>query len=213
VRARPVASLVLALLGCAGGPDAPLVARDYGFEETSGRVWVRGPWDAITPSRDIDEVIDQLCPAVMTLPRARERDYEQEYCGLIYSLGDGLYYASRTSALGQLELVGPSRRKSCIVPQRVLDARGRAHPIADFHSHPWAPSPLSQKDLLRGNQWWIIRIQFDTACHVQKLIPHADDHDKAGEVYERQGQRWILVGRILPEDKAAGRITAVEDDS
>lgn len=149
----------------------------------------------------------------MTLPRAQERDYGQEYCGLIYSLGDGMYYASRTSNLGRLELVGPSRRKSCTVPHRVLDARGRTHPIADFHSHPWAPSPLSPKDRLVDNQWWIIRIQFDTACHLQKLVPYSDDATRAGEVYERQGYHWKLVGRILPEDKATGRVTAIEDDS
>jgi len=41
---------------------------DYGGDNRS--VWVRGPWEMVTPSADIDDVIDQLCPAVMRLPDA-----------------------------------------------------------------------------------------------------------------------------------------------
>jgi hypothetical protein len=160
----------------------------------------------------VDAVIDQLCPAVMGLPRATERDYGQEYCGLIYSLGDGLYYASEGSPLGETQLVGASKRKSCFSPRRVVDARGRSMPFADFHSHPWAPSPMSPKDLKASNQRWFIRIQFDTSCHVQKLVPYVGE-TRPGEVYEREGKRWRLVGLIKVEDKEIGRITAIESEA
>ncbi|MFP2957461.1 hypothetical protein ACLEPN_06420 [Myxococcus sp. 1LA] len=80
--------------GCATAPE-PSTTRDYW--RSGLHVHVRGPWEAITPSTDVDEVIDQLCPAVMELPRATDRDYGQESCGAIYSLGDGTYYASMPS--------------------------------------------------------------------------------------------------------------------
>lgn len=206
---RAGVAAVLCLFGCAGVQERPVHPGTYGFEPGSRTVWVRGPWHAVEPSRDVDTVIDQLCPAVMKLPRARERDYGQEYCGLIYSLGDGVYHASEGSPLGETQLVGASRRKACFSPRRVVDARGRAVPLADFHSHPWAPSPMSPKDLKASNQRWLIRIQFDTACHVQKLIPHVGEA-RPGEVYAREGSRWRLVGLIQAEDKETGRITAVD---
>lgn len=175
-------------------------------------VWVGGPWAAVEPSNDVDAVIDQLCPAVMQLPRARERDYGQEYCGLIYSLGEGTYYASVASPLGETQLVGASKRKACFSPRRVVDGRGRTVPIADFHSHPWAPSPMSPKDRQGENQRWLIRIQFDTACHIQKLVPYVGE-DRPGEIFAREDGRWRLVGYIKVEDKKTGRITTAEDDS
>ena len=83
-------------------------------------------------------------------------------------------------------------------------------PTADFHSHPWAPSPMSKQDLSLATQRWQIRIQFDTSCHIQKLIPEKYSN-LPGELYERQGKHWRLVGRIMPEDKSTGRITAVSE--
>lgn len=58
-----------------------------------------------------------------------ERDYGQEYCGAIYSLGDGIYHASMPSPLGEPVPVGPSKRKKCIPPsrrRRLQRAGGRA---------------------------------------------------------------------------------------
>src|ERR1043165_8528599 len=72
----------LALCSCAAQSAIRLrQGEDYG--EEGGRVWVRGPWESIQPSRDIDTVIDQLCPAVMKLDRARDGDEGLEYCGLL----------------------------------------------------------------------------------------------------------------------------------
>lgn len=186
---------------------------NYGFIQGSrGNIWVRGPWPEISPSADVDEVIDQLCPAILKLPRARDRDYGQEYCGAIYSLGDGIYYASMPSPLAKLEPVGPSKYKSCKPPLEVRDARGRTSPLADFHSHPWAPSPMTRVDTSASTQVWHIRIQFDTACHIQKLIPYRYE-PRPGEVYERLGTNWKLIGYIQPENKASGRITYVSQES
>ena len=133
----------------------------------------------------------------------------QEYCGLIYSLGGGVYYASAPSPLGSLTLSAESKQKSCFPPRHVQDERGRTSPIADFHSHPWAPSQMSSKDKLQANQRWLIRIQFDTACHVQKLIPNVGS-DRPGELYERHEKSWKLIGYIRPEDKASGFVTPIE---
>ncbi|CAM4382916.1 hypothetical protein MYXA107069_08390 [Myxococcus xanthus] len=69
---------------------------------------------------------------------------------------------------------------------------------------------MSPKDRQGGNQRWFIRIQFDTSCHLQKLIPHIGE-TRPGEVYERVDRRWKLVGIIKPENKAVGRITAIEN--
>lgn len=185
---------------------------NYGFIQGSrGNIWVRGPWPEIKPSTDVDEVIDQLCPAILKLPRAQAKDYGQEYCGAIYSLADGIYYASMPSPLSKLEPVGPSKYKSCKPPLEVKDARGRASPIADFHSHPWAPSPMTRVDTAARTQVWLIRIQFDARCHTQKLIPYRYE-DRPGEVYERLGTSWKLIGYIHPEDKASGRITYISQE-
>jgi hypothetical protein len=144
----------------------------------------------------------------MKLPAATYREYGQEYCGVIYSPGDGLHYASNPSPLGKRELAGPSKRKTCYVPVSVKDPRGRASVTADYHSHPWSFSPMSDEDRKRDTQWYSIRIQFDVACHVQKLIPYPGDA-RPGELYERQGRQWKLIGHILPEDKDSGQITPV----
>jgi hypothetical protein len=203
-------SLVL-LTGCVTQEATLHGLEDYGFIRGSrGNIWVRGPWPEVHPSSDIDEVIDQLCPAILKQPRAQEKDYGQEYCGAIYSLGEGTYYASMPSPLGKLEPVGPSKRKSCLPPLEVRDARSAASPIADYHSHPWAPSPMSRVDTAERNQVWLIRIQFDTACHLQKLIPYRYE-DRPGEVYERLGKSWKRVGSIKAEDKVSGRITYLDD--
>jgi hypothetical protein len=143
--------MVVCLLGCASTPTQDAEPASYGFKN-GNKVWGRGPWQAITPSTDIDAVIDQLCPAVMALPRATFRDYGQEYCGAIYPMADGMYYASMPSPLSKTVLVGPSKRKSCIPPSYVEDDRGHATPTADFHSHPWSPSSLSPIDALAKTQ-------------------------------------------------------------
>ncbi|WIG94312.1 hypothetical protein [Myxococcus sp. SDU36] len=196
---------------CAATPWMPREAEHYGFANaTNRRVWVRGPWEAISPSNDIDVVIDQLCPAIMRLPGATDGDHGQEYCGALYSLGDGIYHASFPSPLGTKRPVGPSRRKTCYAPMSVQDTRGRASVIADYHSHPWSPSPMSEEDRRANTQRYFIRIQFDSRCIIHKLVPHANE-TRPGELYVREAQRWRLVGRILPEDKATGRITTVTE--
>jgi hypothetical protein len=171
-------ALVLLLgMGCAVAPEVPGGQEDFGFLPSGTAIWARGPWSEIQPSEDVDAVIDQLCPRIMRLPRATLQDYGQEYCGALYTVGDGLYYASHPSPLGRREPPGPQRRKSCYPPREVRDARGKARPVADFHSHPWAPSGMSSRDREALNQLWLIRI-----------------------------------GLILPEDKAAGRVTALSDE-
>jgi hypothetical protein len=139
------------------------------------------------------------------------KDYGQEYCGVIYSLGEGTYYASHPSPLGERQRVGASTHKTCTVPTQVRDARGRVMGLADYHGHPWFPSRMSPEDRLGKNQYWYIRIQFDASCHIQKLIPYMND-DRPGEVYERRGRGWKLVGIIKPENKLFGIITPVDDD-
>jgi hypothetical protein len=197
-------------LGCASGPEAAGESATYWRE--NNRVWVSGPWEAITPSTDVDEVIDQLCPVVMKLPRAKEENYGREYCGVIYSLGDGVYYASHPSPLGRTHDGRVSPEKSCYVPRNVRDARGKIVPLGDYHSHPWSPSAMSgsSKDMLKDTQLYSIRIQFDAACNLQKLVPYVDE-DRAGELYARRGKRWELIGLIKPEDKARGLITPVDN--
>ena len=199
------------VLGCAHSPGLTGEAEDYGFEGASSRVWVKGPWGKINASQDIDEIIDQLCPAVMMLPRTRSGEYGQEYCGVIYKLlEENKYYASMPSPLGRPALNAASKRKSCLVPTTVRDSRGASRTDADFHSHPWSPSGMSREDKMLATQWYLFRIQFDGECHVQKLVPHVDER-RPGELYERQGKRWKLVGYILPEDKELGYVTpAVE---
>jgi hypothetical protein len=89
---RLCGAVLLGVLGCAGEPSRPAEPENYEYK--GKEVWVNGPWPEINSSSDVDEVIDQLCPAIMKLPRAAWRDYGQEYCGAIYSLGDGVYFAS-----------------------------------------------------------------------------------------------------------------------
>lgn len=130
-----------AMLGCASGSSLAGESEDYGFEGRSNRVWVKGPWGEINASQDIDAVIDQLCPAIMTLPRSQSGHYGQEYCGVVYKLLDeNRYYASMPSPLAKPELNASSNRKSCLVPTTVRDSRGALRTDADFHSHPWSPS-------------------------------------------------------------------------
>jgi hypothetical protein len=182
----------------------------YGHE--NGRVWVSGPWEAIQPSSDVDEVIDQLCPAIMRLPEARDEVFGREYCGLIYSLGDGIYYASHPSSLNNNKLGRASPTKNCYVPRVVRDTRGQSATLADYHSHPWSPSgmALSPLDLKSKTQIYSIRIQFDSSCKIQKLVPYLAE-DRPGELYKRRGKHWKLIGLIKPEDKARGRITPAGD--
>jgi proteasome lid subunit RPN8/RPN11 len=194
------------LLACAGAPLGPVENTDYGLKD--GFVWVRGPWEAIEPSTDMDAVIDQLCPAVMVLPRARGREYGQEYCGALYVLGNGTYYASMPSPLGPILKTTPETQKACKLPSVVHDPRGTVRILADYHSHPWADSPLSKPDRSAARQRWLIRIQFDTKCRVMKLVPYIGE-PRPGEVYERRGKSWALIGIIKPEHKATGTITAV----
>jgi hypothetical protein len=198
--------LCCGLLACASGPSPAGATENYGFK--GDWVWVRGPWEQITPSRDADEVIDQLCPAIMSLPRAERGEYGQEYCGALYLLG-GTYYASHPSPLGaMMRIGGREERKQCKPPRYVEDSRGQPTVIADFHSHPWA-TPMSQQDRRGPNQLWSIRLQLDTKCHVMKLIPYLEE-ERPGELYERQGKSWKLIGLIKPEDKDAGFVTSVE---
>jgi hypothetical protein len=207
---RPLAVLLLmsSLLSCASGPlpAGDSAVTNYGRE--NGRVWVRGPWDAITPSTNMDDVIDQLCPAVMALPGARDGDYGREYCGVIYTLGDGIYYSSFPSPLGPTVLNGHSKRKQCHAPALVKDPRGNPDPEADYHNHPWPGSRLSEQDQQSSRQYLQFRIQFDTRCTIQKLVPNLGS-SRPGEVYERRGKSWVLIGIIKPEDKPYGYLTPI----
>ncbi|HYH98821.1 hypothetical protein [Hyalangium sp.] len=182
-----------------------LQEQDYG-RKPDGLVWVRGPWEAIQPSRDVDEVIDQMCPAVLALPRATLKDYGQEYCGAIYTLGEGIYYASKPSPLGRYEGPGPSKSKNCYSPFHVIDPRGQPVPEADYHNHPWPASGLSENDRQLRRQYWRFRVQFDSQCTIQKLVPNLGS-SRPGEVYERRGKSWVLIGIIKPEDKPYGYVT------
>ncbi|KFE60767.1 hypothetical protein [Hyalangium minutum] len=216
---RPLASLLLMMgwnvLGCASASLLPSngasagEAQDYGVLD-NGFVWVRGPWGVIQPSGDIDEVIDQLCPAVMALPRADWKDYGQEYCGAIYTLGDGAFYASKPSPLGKTEAIGPAQRKNCYPPRYIVDERGRTSTQLDYHSHPWPGSRMSERDRQARTQIWPLRIQFDTRCTIQKLVPNLDT-SLPGEVYERRGQSWVRVGIIPAEDKPFGYVTPLPE--
>jgi hypothetical protein len=185
----------------------PVDEHDYGFNK-NGFVWVRGPWTAIQPSRDMDEVIDQLCPAVMALPLATWGNYGREYCGAIYTLGEGTYYASKPSPLRKNDGREPASSKTCAPPQRVIDQRGHTVTQLDYHSHPWPVSGMSEKDRRASRQIWPIRIQFDSRCTIQKLVPNLGS-PRPGEIYERRGKTWVLIGLIQPEDKPSGRVTPI----
>jgi hypothetical protein len=194
------------VLGCASGPEAATYGRE------NGRAWVSGPWEAVKPSSDVDEVIDQLCPAVMKLPLAQEEDHGREYCGVIYTVGDGIFYASYPSFLGDTRAGRVSPSKTCYIPRTVRDTRGQSVPLGDYHSHPWSPSPMTKsvRDRVSATQIYSFRIQFDNACHLQKLVPHLDEN-RPGELYERRGKHWKLIGFIKPEDKDSGFITLINE--
>jgi hypothetical protein len=198
-------SLMCWLLACASGSSTTIATENYGFK--GDLVWVRGPWSQIKPSKDIDHVVDQLCPVIMRLPNADRGQHGQEYCGALYLTG-GIYYASHPSPLGGTVRLGDGLAEmKCRPPRYVDDARGQVTIIADYHSHPWA-TPMSPRDRQGPNQRWSIRIQFDTKCRVMKLVPYIGE-DRPGELYERQGKSWVLIGIIKPEDKDAGIITEV----
>jgi hypothetical protein len=61
---------------------------------------------------------------------------------------------------------------------------------------------MSPGDRIAATQIWSIRIQFDRACTVMKLIPHIDNAERPGEVYVRKEKNWKLVGIIRPQDKS-----------
>jgi hypothetical protein len=144
----------------------------------------------------------------MALPRATWKEYGQEYCGAIYTLGDGTYHASKPSPLGKREGIGPTQRKNCYPPRYVIDQRGRAVTRLDYHSHPWPASRMSERDRQARTQIWPLRIQFDTRCTVQKLVPNLDS-PLPGEVYERRDKVWVRIGIIKPEDKPFGYMTPI----
>jgi proteasome lid subunit RPN8/RPN11 len=189
------------LCACAAGPAMKL-RQGEDFGEESERVWVRGSWELIHPTRDIDGVIDQLCPAVMQLDRARDGDDGVEYCGLLYALADGQYYATVPSPLSRSP--GQRRNKSCRVPSFIHERQGTPQVACDYHSHPWHQSPLSLGDRASAKQKYSIRIQFDTACHVLKLVPHVEAA-VPGEIYERIGGTWRLLAIIPTDSKDSGR--------
>ncbi|AKQ66510.1 putative lipoprotein [Myxococcus hansupus] len=62
----------------------------------------------------------------------------------------------------------------------------------------------------RQDAIWSIRIQFDRACTITKLVPNLGS-EQPGEVYLRQRKRWKLVGIIKNEDKGPGFVTSVDD--
>jgi hypothetical protein len=192
-------------LGCAAASERRVESDvDYGLEERG--VWVRGPWEQIRPSADIDDVIDQLCPAVMGLPDARGHDFGVEYCGLLYLGADGQYHSSAPSPLAAPGESQPSLSKSCRVPRRVSDPAGVRNVESDFHSHPWPDSPLSpRRDTATRNQRYSIRIQFDTTCRLMKFVPHINEPVPA-ELFERVGRSWRLLRVIPVHDKASGNI-------
>jgi hypothetical protein len=57
----------------------------------------------------------------MQLDRATARNFGQEYCGIIYSRGDGIYRVSHPSPLGEPQLRGEATQKSCFPVRRVVD--------------------------------------------------------------------------------------------
>jgi hypothetical protein len=205
------AVLLAASCACAGSSYQRTGDGTY-FGRKNGDVWVLGPWPAIRSSLEVDEVVDQLCPAIMELEGARAKNFGQEYCGAIYSLRDGTYYASYPSPLGRTTILFEDKRKSCHAPRYVKDSRGYASVLSDYHSHPWFPSPMSPEDRSTKHQRWSIRVQFDAGCRVMKLIPYAEDPNRPGEVYLRRGKTWVLIGRVMPEDKPYGYITPVDED-
>jgi hypothetical protein len=206
---HPTVVLCVLALGCVSGPRTSGEGVDYGFYSDGKRmrVWARGPWEAISPSRDVDGVIDQLCPAIMKLDLAAMGDYGKEYCGVIYRpLDDPDFYATVPSPLREPERDSALRKKkTCIAPTTVRDPRGQYKSEADYHSHTWRSSGMSLVDLV-GPHYYFVRIQFDASCHMQKYIPHIYDNEP-GELFERIGKTWKLIGYV--KDKSTGEITSV----
>jgi hypothetical protein len=177
---------------------------DYGRDDRG--VWVRGPWELVSPSADIDDVIDQLCPAVMQLPNARGHDDGVEYCGLLYADAAGRYYASAPARYAARGQQASSRTKTCRMPVAGNDSTGVRTIEADFHSHPWPGSPITAgPDTGAQYQHYSIRIQFDTTCHVLKLVPHLNE-PVPGELFERVGRTWQRIRVIPVADKGQGVI-------
>ncbi|RKH32990.1 hypothetical protein D7Y13_07435 [Corallococcus praedator] len=137
-------------------------------------------------------------------------DLVVERIRVLYSVGDGSYSASMPSPLGPLLKAIPEKEKSCRQPNLVRDSRGEANIHADYHSHPWADSRMSRPDRTEARQRYSIRLQFDTKCRVMKLVPHIGEA-RPGEVYERRGKSWALIGIVKPEHKAVGLMTSVEE--
>ncbi|RKH78454.1 hypothetical protein D7Y21_35695 [Corallococcus sp. AB045] len=186
----------------------------FGIEARDGREtpWVRGPWPVIDSSVEADAIIDQLCAPLMELPAAAppRGEYGQEYCGVIYSY-EGRYYASWPAALETRRLSAEnSDFKDCRVPKRVVDERGRTAILADYHTHPWRYSPLSIQDRWKSRQRYSFRVQMDATCSVQMYIPYLEQ-ERPGEVYMREGRRWVLIGRVM--DKVNGIIQPVPEGS
>lgn len=207
--------VALMLLGCSSTPNKTQGTVHHGYiDSSSNYVWARGSWPDVTPSRNVDEVIDRLCPAIMKLDGATWKDHGKEYCGVIYTLGDGLYRVTYPSPLGRWELtMGQRKKKSCYPVRKVVDPNAEVISIlADYHSHPWYPSPLSPEDLMGKNQLYYIKIQFDSECHIMKLVPHMGNQDKPGEVYERRRGQWVQVGLIKPENKTRGLVAPLVMD-
>jgi len=197
--------ILLVMVGCAS-VTAPLVREGVDFGRGGRGVWVRGPWELIRPSAEVDEVIDQLCPAVMHLPDARGHDDGAEYCGLLYISADGRYYSSVPSRLSAKGQAGSSSTKTCVIPTEVRDRAGFQTIEADFHSHPWQGSSLTPGfDTATRYQRYSIRIQFDTTCHVLKLVLHVNE-PVPGEIFERVGKTWQLLRAIPVWDKESGKI-------
>src|SRR6185295_15576812 len=137
-----VVALVLGLGSCASVPG-PQVREGVDYGRDHRGVWVRGSWEMISPSAEMDDVIDQLCPAVMQLPGARGHDDGIEYCGLLYLGSDGLFHASVPSRLAGKGQTATSRTKTCRMPQVADDPAGVRRIDADFHSHPWPGSSIT----------------------------------------------------------------------
>jgi hypothetical protein len=187
-------------LNCAGSLPTSGEGVDYGFysDGKRRRVWSRGPWDVINPSADVDDVIDQLCPAVMKLGAAAMGDYGREYCGVIYRLIDGpQFYVTVPSPLSNPEPDSALRKKkTCIAPTAVRDPRGKYRPEADFHSHTWPTSGMSLMDLV-GPHYYFVRVQFDASCHIQRYVPRLQD-SQPGELFERADKAWRFIGYVDP---------------
>jgi hypothetical protein len=88
----------------------------------------------------------------------------------------------------------------------VVEPAGVRSIECDFHSHPWPNSPLtSRRDTAVKYQRYTIRIQFDTACHVLKFVPHRNEPVPA-ELFERVGRTWQLIRVISVSGKDIGAI-------